>query len=246
MSQTAERTFVLLEHAVRSESPCGLVDLANRAGLDKSTTARLLTYLEKRGLLVRDDAKRYSVGPAMVSLAALVVRKSSLVHAAQPLLDRLRDESGETVSLHVRVGDQRVCIAGAESRHAIQRVLTVGEPVPLWLGPTGQVILAHLNDADREAVLARNVRAIGARRELGAQVSETRARGWLATVGGRTRGVAAASAPVFDARSVIGSITIAGPEERWTSVRMTEFAPRLRAAADELSTRIGGAPSLLH
>jgi DNA-binding IclR family transcriptional regulator len=240
MSKTAERTLTLMDQVARAEEPCGLVELASRADLDKSTAARLLGYLEERGLLKRDAAsKRYSVGPALVSFAAVVIRGSDLPHLAQPHLVSLRDASEETVSLHVRAGDERVCVAGAESLQPLRRVLTVGEPVALWSGPTGKVIFAFLSEGECEA-LRRRARAAGIAAEpLDTHLREAREAGWLSTVGDRTAGVAALSAPVFDQHGVVGSLTVAGPAERWTSERMAGFAPTLLAAAGTLSAEVG-------
>jgi DNA-binding IclR family transcriptional regulator len=241
MSQTVERSFRLVECVARAEAPCGLVELASRADLDKSTAARLLAHLEERGVLKRDHAsRRYSVGPALVSLGAIVTRKADLPTAARPHLDALRDESGETVSLHIRAGDERVCVAGAESRHVVQRVLTIGEPVALWEGPASKVILAFLTGDDRAAVL-RGAQAAGHPAHRFADQLDAAARdGWLIAVGDRTPGVGAVCAAVFDPAGVAGSIAVAGPAERWSPARMRAFSGRLRTACAEISAEIGG------
>jgi DNA-binding IclR family transcriptional regulator len=241
MSQTAERSFRLVECVARAEGPCGLVELASLADLDKSTAARLLANLEDRGLLRRDGAsRRYSVGPALVSLGAIVTRRADLPKLARSHLDALRDESGETVSLHIRAGDERVCVAGAESRHAVQRVLTIGEPVALWEGPTGKAILACLAGEDRAGVLRSAAAAGHSTGALGEQIARGARDGFIISVGDRTPGVGAVSAPVFDRAGVVGAITIAGPSERWSRARMRAFAPRLRLATGVLSAELGG------
>jgi IclR family acetate operon transcriptional repressor len=241
VSQTAERSFRLVECVARAERPCGLVELASLAHLDKSTAARLLANLEERGLLRRDQAsRRYSVGPVLVSLGAIVTRKADLPRIARPHLDSLRDESEETVSLHIRAGDERVCVAGAESRHVVQRVLAIGEPVALWEGPTGKVILAFLTGEDRAAVLRRAQAAGFSAHALAEPLSSAARDGWIISVGDRTPGVGALSAPLFEAAGVVGSITVAGPVERWSREKMTPFAGRLRAAAAEISGELGG------
>jgi DNA-binding IclR family transcriptional regulator len=241
VSQTAERSFRLIECVARAEDPCGLVELASLAQLDKSTAARLLANLQERGLLTRDRAsRRYSVGPTLVSLGAIVTRRADLPRVARSHLDALRDESEETVSLHIRAGDERVCVAGAESRHVVQRVLAIGEPVALWEGPTGKVILAFLAGDDRAAVL-RHAQAAGCSAQALAEPLAAAARdGWMISVGDRTPGVGALSAPVFEPAGVVGSITVAGPVERWSRTRMNGFAGRLRAAAAEISSELGG------
>jgi DNA-binding IclR family transcriptional regulator len=245
MSQTADRAFQVVEQVARARAPCALTDVASASGLDKSTTSRMLSFLQARGLLERDDEhKRYTVGPALVSLAAVVIGGSGLHQAAQPELDRLRDESGETISLHVRSGHERVCVAGAASRAAVQRVLTLGEPIALWSGPSSKMICALLEPEERAAVLSLAQQAGADIRALTRELDRARRRGFIVAVGDRTPGVGAVSAPVFGSAGVIGAMTAAGPAERWTRKRMGAFAPNLIAAADRVSTKLGGGAGL--
>jgi DNA-binding IclR family transcriptional regulator len=238
MSQVADRAFSILEQVARSEQPLGLMELASRLDTDKSAAMRSLAFLEERGLLRRDaGTKKYRIGPGLLSLSAIAIRKADLPQVAQPYLGRLRDQTGETVSLHVRVGDERVCIAGAESPQVIQRVLTVGEPVSLCLGPTGKVILAFLPDDERAAIVARGEAASP---RLERDLARARREGYLIVTSDRTHGVGAISAPVFDAYGAVAAITIAGPEERWTPKRMAAVAAPLVDAAATVSAEIGG------
>jgi DNA-binding IclR family transcriptional regulator len=242
LSRTAHRTLDLLELVARSESPHGLIEIADEAGLDKSTTARLLGVLETRNLLLRDPATRkYTAGPRLIWLGVLAADRSDLRRAAEPLLSELRDRTGETVSLHIRVGDDRVCVAGAESRHEVRRVLTLGEPVPLWLGPSGRVILAFLPEPQREAVLARS--GAGDLASLRDELAAIRADGFADSDGGRTRGVGALSVPIFGTRGIEASLTTAGPSERWDASTRSAARERVLRCAREISVGLGGSQS---
>lgn len=239
MSQVAARAFNVLEQVARSNEPLGLMEVAARLDADKSAALRTLAFLEHRGLLRRDAAtKKYRIGPTLLSLAAIAIRRADLPQVAQPHLVALRDLTDETVSLHVRVGDDRVCIAGAESSQVLQRVLTIGEPVPLWLGPSGKVILTYLPEAERTAILGR---AHADRDAVERDLQRAQRDGFLIVTSDRTPGVGAVSAPILDATGAVGSITIAGPEERWTPAAMREVADRLVEVAVAVSAEIGGA-----
>lgn len=242
MSQAASRALQLLELVSRSDSPLSLMELVAQTGLDKSTAARLLSFLEEGALVTRDAAtKRYGVGPRLLGLAASAMRRSDLRQLAEPALVALRDETGETISLHLRVGDERICVAGAESRHAVRRVLSLGESVPIWVGPTGKAILAFLPEQEIEAVLARSGLAAAALGHVRGQLELLASSGYLAVLGDRTPGVGAISVPVFGLDGVLASITIAGPAERWTLDRMEGVAAALRTASARLTTALAGA-----
>lgn len=241
MPQTAERTFDLLEQVARSEAPLGLMELAGETGIDKSTAARLLGFLEQRTLVAREPAtKKYTVGTGLILLSTLALRQFDLPRLALPELVALRDETAETINLHIRAGEEALCLAGVESEQVVRRVLRLGEHRPLSTGPSAKTILAFLPEDEMAAVVAR-VPAGAQRRRLLGQLQTIREQGYIAVVGDRTPGVGAISAPVFGHAGIEASITVAGPADRWTLKTMVAAAPRVRAAADRLSHALGGA-----
>jgi DNA-binding IclR family transcriptional regulator len=238
MSQTAARALEMLEIVIRSEQPVGLVDIAATAKLDKSTASRLLSFLEQTGFVRRDSVTRkYEPGHHFLSLAAMAARRSDLRRLADPELSALSLASGETAQLHLRVGAERVCVGGVESLHEVRRVLPLGEPVALYLGPSAKAILAFVPEQEQREILA-EVPASKVS-ELQPQLAEIRKKGYITTVNDRTVGVAAISAPIFGESGVVGSITISGPSERWTPERMEERAPTLLSAVRRISSALG-------
>jgi DNA-binding IclR family transcriptional regulator len=240
MSTSAGRTLDLLSLVATSDRPLGLMNLVEMSGMDKSTTSRLLNFLVNRGYLMRDPlTKRYEVGAALVAFAAAALNRSELRTTADHLL-RLCTLTGETTSLHLRVGTERICIDGAESPQPVRRVLSIGERVPLYLSPTGKVILAFLAPADAQPALAA-ARAAGIDMPaLEATLARIRTERYMAAIGDRTPGVAAVSVPLSDRNgNPVASLTIAGPGDRWTMARMLEFLPQLKAAAALISPRFG-------
>jgi DNA-binding IclR family transcriptional regulator len=237
MSRTAARTLDLLEHLARAPAPSGLIELADSSGLDKSTAARLLAFLEEREFVTRDPlTRRYAVGSALLALGAAALQRSDLRTGARPYLERLRDATGETVTLHVRVAGDFVCVDGVESAFPIRRAVPLGETIPLHVGSTGKAILAFL-PADEIARQLEVAAAAGAdvpriRSELAAVRSER----FRAAVGDRVAEVGAISAPLFDAGAPYGAVSISGPAERWDLRRMRDASRLLTAAADEMST----------
>jgi DNA-binding IclR family transcriptional regulator len=227
MSRTAARTLDLLALVANRREPAGLLELAAEAGLDKSTASRLLAFLAGRDLVVRDrDTRRYAPGPELLAMGAGVLQRSSLRSIARPQLERLRDLTGETATLHLPVHERIVCIDGAESREAIRRAIPLGESLALGAGVTGKAVLGHLPPGEAEgAVAARELAAM--RRQLAA----VRHDGWLAAVGDRVPGVSAIASPVVFGGRPRGAVTIAGPADRWTLDRMAAHGPALHDAA---------------
>src|SRR5450631_1426142 len=103
-----ERSIQLLDRAIAilhacEEGPASLNDVAARTGLPRATAHRLAVALEDHGLLRRVDG-RFALGPTLARLGAVASSGPTLVVAARPALEDLRDATGESVQLYVRRG----------------------------------------------------------------------------------------------------------------------------------------------
>jgi DNA-binding IclR family transcriptional regulator len=207
----------------------------------------LLEQLERSQWLRRNQTdKAYSLGPLFVRLAARALEHADLRAIAAPRLRALRDASGETATLHVRAGTQRVCIDGAESPHPIRRAALIGEVVPLHEGVTGRAILAFLDECDAAAGLELAVAAGGSEVALRDALAEVRRKGYACGVGERAAGVGVLAVPVRDANGVVAAVCVGGPAERWSLKRARAFAPTATAAAEAISFELGAAERSTH
>jgi DNA-binding IclR family transcriptional regulator len=139
-----ERSIQLLDRAIAvlhacEQGPASLGDLAARTGLPRATAHRLAVALEEHGLLRRDDG-RFALGPALARLGAVAASGPSLVVAARPALEELRDATGESVQLYVRRGDERLCVLALESPHSLRTIVPVGAVLPLDRGSAGRAL----------------------------------------------------------------------------------------------------------
>ena len=238
LSQIVGRALEVLEAVVAAPGPVTLTAVIEQTGLDKSTASRALAFLAEKGWLTRDAAtRRYSTGPRSFALAAAVGARSDIRLIAGPHLERLREQTGESASLHLLVGARRVCVDGRESTKPVRRVVTLGESLAIYQGPSGKVILAYLSDSERDELLVslpadQRVRVL-------ADLESARSQGYLHTDGDRTAGIRAVSAPIFDARGVTGSLSVAGPSWRWTAEAGEAAAELTVSAAAAMSSSLG-------
>ena len=94
--QALDRGLRLLELIAASPHPLSRADVARLADLNPSTAFRLLATLEARGLIERDrGGGGYRRGVATLLLAAGGIEESIRRHA-RPLLELLRDATGES------------------------------------------------------------------------------------------------------------------------------------------------------
>src|SRR4029077_16193252 len=108
-------------------------ELLRRVELSRPTLYRLLRTLQRKQFLIASgDPQRFRLGPAIAQLSHVWTAGLDLGAAAEPMMRRLRDETGETVALFVPQGAFRLCIAEVPSNQALsfRRGLGYREPPP--------------------------------------------------------------------------------------------------------------------
>ena len=98
--QSVERAIAILNSFSIEMPERGVGELGRELGLHKSTVSRLMTTLERAGLLYRNpETGRYRLGVGLMGLAAQVVGASDLLEVARPFLRALAQECQESVNL---------------------------------------------------------------------------------------------------------------------------------------------------
>lgn len=218
-----------------------LTEIASACGTPKSTVHRLLQDLASQRL-VTDAEGRYALGPGCFRLLeALNASTISFGFETRAAMQKLRDLTGETAVIHVRMGHTRVVVEEAASHEAVKYVAGVGAMSPVHVGAAGRVLLAFLPDGEREEVVRSlplheevHGRHIDAE-ELLAQLKEVKELGYAESFGERIAGGAAISVPLMagDGR-VAASVSVLGPHVRLPQERLLALEPIVREAAEQL------------
>jgi DNA-binding IclR family transcriptional regulator len=240
-TQSIDRAADLLVRVVESSEPSSVGELAQAAGLPKSTASRLLSALERQGLVQREGRGSVSVGPVLMRLASRGSIGADLTALAAPALRRLAEASAETINLAVPAPGGVEHLAQIDSPHFLGSSNWVGRRVPHHCTAVGKVFLAHGAARLGPSPLPRLTPAtVTDRAALAAQFELVRARGY-ATAGGELEpGLTAIAAPVFAADGrVVAALSISGPDIRLTQRRLDELAATVVAEADRLSSRLG-------
>lgn len=146
--QSLDRALAILTTFSPVQPYLGVGEIAHRTGLTPSTTHRILMSLLKHQLVMKVDLRgRYGLGPRLLSLASVANETLNIGELARPFMIRLRDETGETVGLHILEANRRIVIDQVQSRETLRRTYTeVGQPLPLHQGAPGKVLLAFASD----------------------------------------------------------------------------------------------------
>jgi len=205
--------------AAVESGPATLAQLVAATGLARPTTHRIAVALEHHRLLTRDVQGRFVLGPRIAELAS-AAGEDRLLAVAQPILNQLRDVTGESAQLYRRQADVRVCVAAAERASGLRDTVPIGSALPMIAGSAAQVLLAW-EEGER---MHRGLRGA---RFTATTLAGVRRRGWASSAAEREAGVASVSAPVRgQGGKVLAAISVSGPIER-----LTRSPGRLHAAA---------------
>lgn len=205
------------------DGPTGLAGVVEATGIPRPTAHRLLSALEVHHLVARSNG-RYKLGLRLLGWGEKAAAGTNLVDAARPVLENLRDASGESVQLYVREGQQRVCVAAVErAGGGLRDMVPVGSVLPLEHGSGGKVLLAWSEDeADTD------------------ELRDVRLRGWAESVAERESGVASVSAPVFGLDGELqAAVCVSGPVSRIGARPGRRFAERVVDSARHIEGSLG-------
>jgi IclR family transcriptional regulator, KDG regulon repressor len=211
----------------------GVTQIAQQLGLSKSTVHRLLLALEAKGFVSRSaEGERYRLGMKALELAAAFLKSDDLAEAAYHEMEQLRDQVGETVSLYVRDGLERVRIQKVEGRLSLRRVVHLGQRLPLYLGASGKVLLAGCDDSEQDRILAAVCPEGFDVRKLKVELQHVWKQGWAVSSEEREEGIASVSAPVLNrsGRSR-AALAVSGPANRFDRATVEALAPAVIRSA---------------
>ena len=225
--------------------PLGVTEVADRAGLPKSTAARLLLTLAREGAVeqVPGDTQ-YRLGPRLATLAAGLAPVRSLTAIAHPVLIELAASIGEAAGLSVPDGDLVHYIDQVDTPNPVSVRDWTGSRVPLHAVSSGQVLLAFRPPAAIDRYLAHPLerftpRTITDPDRLRERLREVRRVGYAWVLEEFDEGISSVAAPIADATGeVIAAVHLHGPSYRFPARgRDAAIAGRVVEAA----ARIAGA-----
>ena len=249
--QVLERAVDILQVLSEDSRELTAGEVADRLSLHKSTIHRLLSVLDQHRLIRRNaDTGRYALGLRLFEFGTRAVRGLRLRDQAQPYLDQLARETGETAHICVLDRGDMVSIAYAEGPRSLRMPATVGRRTPAYCSAVGKAMLAFLSEGVVDDVLSeRPLRActnktLVTRAALLDDLRQTHTRGYSIDDEEIEKGLRCVGGPVWNyTGEVVAAISVAGPAFRITKSRVRMVARAVRATTRALSTELGYRPS---
>lgn len=238
------RALRVLE-ALGEKPGLGATALSEQLGLTKSIVFRLLQTLEEDGYVQRDAERAiYSLGYKIALLGERVGREGALLQVARPVMDALRDETGENVNLVIREGSVSVAIATREGLHSIRLFAEPGKRGPLHAGGASMLLLAYAEPSIRDNVLAGELtryspHTITDAERLREVLLLIRANGYNVAINDLDDGAFSVAAPIQNtAGEIIAGISVAGASVRLDEVRRASYIEKVIEAAGKISAKL--------
>ncbi|RCW63196.1 IclR family transcriptional regulator [Pseudorhodoferax soli] len=238
----AERSLRLLDVLAAAGKPMLVDDLAQQLRLPKSTTQRLCSNLAASGFAMRDiEPQAYVVGPAFRDLAESTLRFGPLRSQRHKVLKDLSEQLGETCNFTTLDGAEVIYLDRVEFKRPLRLTIDIGSHVPLHCTSSGKLLLAHMPEPDREALIAQmhlapmTLNTIVERDTLIAQCQRIREQGYACDNQEFVAGLISIAVPVHDARQQVrATVSVHAPVERLAMDQAIARLPMLRAAASAM------------
>lgn len=243
--QSLQRAVAILREFSEAEPALTVSEISARLDLHKSTVSRLLGALRDEGLVWHNPATgRYSLGMGLVEMAGVALGQIDVRAAALPHMERLAEETTETVSVAVRRGRDAVTVAYVPSRHPLRHVVWIGRRLPLAKTAAGTTLLAAMHAAgdDWRALAAIESQDNPAEweRDFVTTLERVLRAGYADESDQYEPGIAAMAAPVFDpSGNTTAALTVSGPSARFDAPVRAATGPLLIQTADAIAADLG-------
>jgi IclR family transcriptional regulator, KDG regulon repressor len=238
-----EKAFLILDAFTPEQPELGVREIARLVKLPPSTVGRILVTLRDCQVLLQNtDTQQYRLGSRVIRWARSSQQANGLRELGLPILKALNQSTGETATLSIIQGTNRLVLERVESSHAMRYVINPGDVMPLHSGASGKVFLAFMDASQRDAVLrstslpAYTENTITDRTRLMKELAQIKLNGYATSVGERVPDAASVAAPVFNAAGeVIATINISGPITRLNQEHLKKYQEHVISASQELS-----------
>jgi DNA-binding IclR family transcriptional regulator len=219
-----------------------LTEIAEAAGLAKSTASNLLRTMTAEALLSYDEElRRYKFGPLMVELGAAAIGGNDSITAARSAMHDLTTETGLACLAIVKMPQGHfVAVEKVESQQDIKVTIEVGESFPADAPLLSRIWAAWSGDKAPES-RAFTEATVTSRRKLQRSLNEARREGYVAVYGEYIPNLNVVGVPVFNANGgPFMALTLLGIGAQLDAERMTRLGPKMVAIARQVTVLAAG------
>ncbi len=246
-AQALDRGLHLLS-LLASEQRSALSELALRAGMPPSTAHRLLTTMQRHGVVEFDEARQeWSIGIETFRMGNAYLKRTNLIEASRDAMRQLMEDTGETANLGIADAGDVVFVSQVETHNPIRAFFRPGTRGHMHASGIGKALLAELSQRETEAILQKkglpafSERTLTRPADLFSNLEASRLRGWSLDDEERYIGMRCIASPIFNLHGeAVAGVSVSGPTVRFSENDLPEIGARVRRAAAAITQEIGG------
>ena len=243
---TVGKALGVLDLVAAFGRPVRFAELQASSALPKATLYRLLQTLTSQRMLAYDtDRQTYAPGLRLVRLAHAAWAASSLAPIARPHIDALSADLGETVHLAQLDGAQVLYVDKRNALDPIEMYSQAGKVGPAYCTGVGKVMLAYLDPAEADRVIAQQSfhsftpATLPDAAALRAELAEIRAHGYGFDREEHEPGIICAAMPIRSSTGrVLGALSVTSSTARTNLAALEAHVPRLMQAVQAISNEL--------
>lgn len=246
--QSVSHAIDVLECFIDEKSEWGVTELSQKLNLSKNNAFRLLSTLLSRGYVEQNPATgSYKLGIKSFELGQAYFRNMGLLRQAGPIVQKLHEQTLETVYLSIYDNGKAIYISMAETTHAVRIIPMVGHRVPAYCTAIGKVQLAFRSPEEIERVIKTSKlkpstpNSITDKKQFLDHLARIVKDDYAIDNEEYQMDVKCVACPIRDyTNNVVAGICISGPILRMYDDRIyKELIPLLKEAAYKVSQRLG-------
>lgn len=237
--------------ALDSENSKSIRELGQELDVSKSTLHRILQTFEYRGLIKQDsNTMKYSLGLMILELGKGLKETNELRKIAYPLMEQLRDKTGETIQLAIQQDDKIVILENIDGTNLYRLFSQSGTTFPLTYGNFGKIFLSRMDMKyiisimEKHPLKKYSPASIIDPELFLKKISEVKSEGVCIGIDDPTEGAYSIICPIFNHRGeTVAAISVAGVKTSNALENIHQTEQVIRKTALSISRKIGYSPS---
>jgi len=223
-----------------------LSEAAARTGLTRATARRVLLTLVDLGFAARFGNSHFALTPRVLALGYAYLSSMPLWSFAEPVMEGLVADLGETCSIAALDGDQLVYVVRIPVHRTLVQDVSIGSRIPLYCHSAGRVLLSgftteqldnYLSQADLQPLTHLTNTDPAALRKI---IGDVRRQGYARTSGEVEEHTCGLSVPIFQQGRLIAALNLSRMNTTVTDNASwhVRYLARLKRAAAQLSSAL--------
>lgn len=243
---TLGKAMAVLDIVAASSAPPRFTEILKQSDQPRGTLHRQLSNLVEEGLLNQRSDSSYELGYKLLKFASRAWAGNEFRTIAEPHLNRLHTQTGETVHLGVFRENQVIYLDKVEGNQTVRMYSQIGNASPVYCTGVGKAALSVLSEdlltECLESIIYKKFteHTILSSSQMRLALDEIRATGNAYDLEEHETGIRCVAAPVFSKdRGFVAGVSVTGPAYRVTMEKLKSWAPIVREAARGIMEDMG-------